>query len=123
MKKLTMILLVAICATFAANTATASGNEKLKGTWEYKAPAAPYEYRTGNLIIGEAAGKTTVAVKFTNGSEIKAKNVKVEKENISFEVEIEYQPVSFKGKLVDGKITGKVNSPEGLMDVTAQKKQ
>lgn len=123
MRKLMMFFLVAFFATLMVNHAAASGTENPKGIWEYKVPAAPYEYSAGKLILGETDGKATVTIKFMSGTELKAKNVKIEKETISFGVEIESNPVTFSGKLVDGKITGKVNSPEGLMDLTAEKKQ
>ena len=116
-------LLVAFCATLAINHATASEKENLTGTWKYKAPTAPYEFSEGELIFGETDGQTTLTLKFMNGAEIKAQNVKVEKEDVSFGLEIESATVTFTGKLVEGKITGKVDSPDGSIELTAEKKQ
>lgn len=121
MKKLMMFVLVALCATLVVNQATASGKENLKGIWEYKVPNAPYDYSKGKLIFGEVNGQTTITVKLMSGTEIKAQNVKVENDTISFGVMIEYNLVKCNGKVVNGKITGKVDSPEGIMDLTAER--
>ncbi len=122
MKKLMMFFLVAFCVTLTVNHAPASEKENLMGIWKYKAPTAPYDFSEGELIFGKTEGQTTLTVKFMNGAEIRAKDVKFEKENISFGVEIESNVVTFSGKLVDGRITGKVDSPEGIIELTAEKK-
>jgi hypothetical protein len=102
---------------------TASANNTFKGTWDYKVAAAPYEYSTGKLIIGEAEGKPSITVKFNNGTELKGQNVKIENNSFSFGVVVEYETVKITGKIVDGKIAGKVDSSEGTLDLTAVKKQ
>lgn len=123
MKKLLMFVLFAFCATLISHPISASEKDNLNGTWAYKVPSAPYEYSQGKLIFGETNGMKTVTIKFTSGVELKAQNVKIEKETISFSVLIEGNYVKFTGKLAEGKITGKVDSPEGLLELTAEKQQ
>jgi len=95
--------------------------EDFKGVWEYKAPEAPYEYSTGKFILKEADGKPVLTVKFQSGTEIKAQNVKIENDSISFAVTIEYEVVKVTGKLVGNKIAGKASYSQGVMTVTAEK--
>ena len=123
MKKLVMFVLFAFCATLISQPTAAAGKENLKGTWEYKVPSAPYEYSKGKLVFAEDDGVNTVTVKFTSGAELKAQNVKIEKEVISFVVILDGNYIKFNGKLAEGKITGKVDSPEGIMELTAEKQQ
>lgn len=123
MKKLLMFVFVAFCATLISQSISASGKENLNGTWSYKVPAAPYEYSQGKLIFAETDGAKTITVKFMSGAELKAQNVKIEGANITFSIFIEGNNVKFTGKLAEGKITGKVDSPEGLLELTAEKQQ
>ena len=116
-----MFVLVAFCATLVINPVTASAKEDLKGTWEYKAPSAPYEYMKGKLIFDEVNGQATVTVKFSSGTQIKAQNVKVENENFSFGIMVENNLVKCTGKVVNGKLIGKADSPTGILEMTAER--
>lgn len=120
MKKLMTLALIAICVTLTSNFVKASANETLKGTWEYKVPAAPYDYSTGKITFAEKEGKTTATVLFMNGTELKVQDLKVESNSFSFSVDIENNLVKVNAKITNGKITGKVDSPQGLMDFTAE---
>lgn len=119
MKKLMILVLVLVCTSFGAANVLAAENSLLKGTWEYKVSEAPYEYSSGKLIFAEKDGKTTAVVKLADGTEINVQNLKVQNENFSFDVEIEYSKVTVTGKVAGGKITGKADSSEGLMSITA----
>lgn len=120
MKKLVLMFFVAMYATVSMGIGTASASTTLKGTWQFKVPSAPYEYNNGQLIVAEQEGKYAITIKFSDGSQIKAQNVKVEGNDFSFTVEVEYETVKIAGKLAEGKITAKVDSPEGLMSLTAE---
>jgi len=95
--------------------------ENFKGVWDYKTPEAPYEYSTGKFVFSEMEGKPAVTVKLQSGTEIKAQNVKIENDSLSFSVTIEYELVKVSGKLVGNKFTGKAISSQGVMAVTAEK--
>lgn len=122
MKNIRMIFILAVCVTLFSGQAIASLKENLKGTWEMKVPSAPYEYSAGKVIFGEAEGQSTVVVEFPGGAKLKGQNVKFENETFSFTVLIEYNTVKVTGKLVDGKIAGKADTPEGQMAFSAVRK-
>ena len=122
MKKVLVLLVVMIGSFVMLNEVNASEFKKFEGTWAYKVPSAPYEYNSGQLIINKVDGKEAVTVKFTDGTKVKAKNIKCNDGTISFGVYVEYEYVSVSCKLSNGKLTGKVDSPEGKMDLTAEKK-
>ena len=122
MRKLVLLVVVALMATVWINQAIAAPKSNLKGTWEYKVPQAPYEYTSGKIIFAEADGKQTVVIMFNDGTEVKGKDVKFENDTFSFSTEVQYNLVKVTGKLVQGKLTGKVDSPDGLLELTATKK-
>lgn len=114
-------MLFAFCATLTSQSLQAEEFDKLKGNWDYKAPYAPYEYSNGKFVFADTEGTPSVIVKTRSGSQLKAKNVKIEKENISFYLTVEGYDVYFKGKLIDSKISGEADTPSGAIDVTAER--
>lgn len=122
MKKLIMcVLLFAGVVVWTSGNSSVPVKEDLKGTWEYKVPDAPYEYSSGKLVFGEVDGKATVTVRFKNGTEIKAQDVKLENDSLSFGVQVESELVKVTGKISENRIAGKVNSSQGMMDMTAER--
>lgn len=122
MRKLVLLLLVAVFATVCVSPAIAAPKNTLKGTWEYNVPQAPYEYISGKIIFSEVNGTQTVVIQFNDGTEVKGTDVKIEKNNFSFSTEVQDNLIKVTGKLAEGKITGKVDSPDGLLDLTAVRK-
>ncbi len=122
MRKLVMFLMVALFATVYVVPAFAVKKNPLKGTWEYKAPQAPWEYTSGKIIFSEVDGKQTVVVRFNDGTEVKGTELKIEINTFSFSTEVQGNPVKVTGKLAEGKIAGKVDSPDGLLELTAVRK-
>ncbi len=120
MKRMMMAVLLFL-GLVAVSNAVAPAKGNLKGTWEYKVPAAPYEYSAGKLIFDEADGKPVVTVRTQNGSTIKVQDLKVEGDSFSFLAQVEYEAVKVNGKLDGGKITGKASSSQGVMEFTAEK--
>ena len=124
MRKVVLILFVACVAIFSVSPTLAVTKNVFKGTWEYKVPEAPYEYSTGKIVFDETGnGQQTITILFTNGTEIKAKEIKIENEAFSFTTEVEYNVVKVNGKLAEGKISGKIDTPQGIMDMTATQKR
>jgi hypothetical protein len=93
---------------------------KIAGTWEYSAPTAPYPYTSGRIVLKEAesglAGELVV-----EGNRLPASSVAFENDELVMEVEIEYNLVTVKFKLVDGSLVGEANSPDGPVEVKASK--
>jgi autotransporter translocation and assembly factor TamB len=95
--------------------------EKLSliGLWDYSAPDAPGEYSAGKIVFSEAAGKTAGKVILTGGYEVAVNNLKIDNLSFSFTVEIEYETVKVTGKLANGRISGKAEYPEGVLNIYA----
>ena len=122
MKKLvTFILLLTGVMVWANSRPASPGKENLKGTWEYKAPDAPYEYNTGKIVFEEVDGEIRITVKFRNGAIIKAQDAKIGDDSFSFKVEVEYEPVKVSGKIAGNRITGQANSSQGVINITAER--
>jgi hypothetical protein len=94
--------------------------KKVAGTWEYSAPTAPYPYTSGRIVLKEAdnglAGELIV-----EGSRLPASSVAFENDELVMEVEIEYNLITVKFKLIDGSLVGEANSPDGPVEVKASK--
>ncbi|MEL7585900.1 MAG: hypothetical protein AAGU19_04235 [Prolixibacteraceae bacterium] len=122
MKRLIMsLMLLTGTVVSGLSNPVVPAKENLKGTWEYKAPEAPYEYNAGKFVFDEVDGKPVVTVKARNGAELKARDVKVENDSISFTVMIDYEQVKVTGKISGNKLTGKAAYSEGVLNVTAEK--
>jgi len=117
MKRLMILVLFAFCATMLQ----ATENKSLLGSWDFKVAEAPAEYSTGKLIFTEKEGEVTGVVKFMDGTEIKVRNLKIENNVFSLVADIETIEVTLKAKIADGKITGKVDSSQGLMNMIAER--
>jgi len=121
MKRFMFIVLFASIATLFSNVAGASVKEDIKGNWKYKVTDAPYDYQEGQFSIAEVNGKTTATAKFSNGNEIKIPEITLSDNTFSFSLTIESVLVKVTGKVVQGKIVGKVDSSQGLMDLKAER--
>jgi hypothetical protein len=119
-KLLTLAFLVAIFAG-TVNAAVAGNNSKVIGEWKYEAPAAPYGYEKGTLIISEKEGKLAGQVKFEDGYKIELKNVTFAEGVFKCGLYVDYEYVSVKAKIDGKKMKGSVNTPEGEMPITATK--
>ncbi len=121
MKKLmTLAFLVAIFVG-TVNAAAAQNNKKVIGEWKYEAPAAPYGYEKGSLIISEKDGKLAGVVKFEDGYKIELKKVTFAEGVFKCGLYVDYEYVSVKAKIDGKKMKGAVNTPEGEMPITATK--
>ena len=115
--KSTLLLLAVftICSTALALAASPVG------TWTYKVPKAPEQYINGELIVAKEKSEYTVKFRI-NGQELPARNVKYEGSNLSFATYVENEYVTFKMKVGEKSMTGKVSYSEGTLDMTCTKK-
>ena len=121
MKKCLIIL--SILGFIAMNQKTyAEDYSKVVGIWKVEVPGAPYEYVKSTLTLTEEKGKLTAKIVFEDGTIMKPAAVVFTKGNLSFTVTIDGSVIPLSGKLVKNKITGKVESPDGILDFTATKK-
>ncbi|MDP4679299.1 MAG: hypothetical protein NWS46_02920 [Cyclobacteriaceae bacterium] len=113
--KSTLILLTVFAISSAAFAVSPIG------TWTYKVPLAPEKYINGELIVAQEKSEYTVKFRI-NGQELKAQNVKYAGTDLTFATYVENTYVTFKMKVEDKKMTGKVSYSDGQMDMTCTKK-
>ncbi len=122
MKKAAFVLMV-LCLVVLNQKGFANDNKIVLGTWKVAVVDAPYQYAKSSFIFSEAKGVLSGKVVFEDGQELKVSNLEFTKDVITFAVNIEGNDIKVKGKLENAKITGKVNAPDGVLDLTATKKQ
>ncbi len=96
-------------------------NKSFLGEWLYEVSEAPYGYEKGSLIFSEKDGQTVCVVKLEAG-ELATSELKIEDNKISFVASVDGNPINVVLALEEGKLTGKVDSPEGPKTITATKK-
>ncbi len=117
---LTLAFLVVIFAG-TVNAATAGNNKKIVGEWKYEAPAAPYGYEKGVLIIAEKEGKLTGQVKFEDGYKIDLKKITFADGVFKCGLYVDYEYISVKAKVEGKKMKGAVSTPDGELPISASK--
>ena len=121
MKKLLVFAFLLAIVAGTVNATVATGNADVVGEWKYEAPAAPYGYEKGSLIISEKEGKLVGQVKFEDGYKIELKKITFVDGVLKCGLYVDYEYVSIKAK-VDGKnMKGAVDTPEGEMPISAKK--
>ncbi len=116
------IALVLFLVLAAGNLFAAGKSNDVVGTWNYKAPYAPYEYSVGKLIFTENGDKIEGKIKIGE-YEIDMRNVKAEGETVSFGAYVEGEYVSIKITLKKDAFTGTASYSEGSIDVTGEKEK
>ncbi|MFT7035564.1 MAG: hypothetical protein ACJA2S_004088 [Cyclobacteriaceae bacterium] len=115
--KSTLLLL----AVFAISSTVFALAVSPVGTWTYKVPLAPEQYVNGELIVAKEKSEYTVKFRI-NGQELQARNVKYVGTDLTFATYVENEYVTFKMKVGEKSMTGKVSYSEGTMDMTCAKK-
>ena len=117
---LAMLVLFSISLTNAQNTKT---KKDPSGGWKFEAPYAPEGYTTGNITIGLAEKKYTVAISMPGSDyKINGENVKFENDSLKFSVYIEGENVGVKMKMEDAsRMKGSALSSQGEIPLTAAK--
>jgi len=123
MKNLSAVLLLLFAVSFFNVPAKAlDAPSKYEGSWVYECYDAPYPYYEGTLLIADKEKVTTVKVTFKNGQSISGKNVALKDGKLSFDIYVEGNVVKTVLEQKGEKVTGKANSPEGVMDLVIKKK-
>ena len=121
MKKVTFILMVLVLVV-ANQRSFANDNKNVLGTWKVAVADAPYEYVKSSIIVSEVKGVLSGKVVFEDGQELKVSDMEFSKEVLKFAVNIDGNDIKVTAKVANSKLTGKVDSPDGLLDLTAVKK-
>ncbi len=121
MKKVVILTLLVAMFAGVVNAAVSQSNKGIVGEWKYEAPAAPYGYEKGSLIITEKDGKLAGQVKFEDGYKIELKNITFADGVFKCGLYVDYEYVSIKAKVDGKKMKGAVDTPEGEMPISATK--
>ena len=120
MKKLFILaLLVAFAATLHAGPKTTK--KDLLGKWKYEVASAPYGYEKGTLAFSEKEGELAGEVHFLDGSKVSMTKVTLENDVLKCELYVEGGYVTVEAKVDGNKMSGAVNTPDGKIDLKAEK--
>ena len=106
---------------FGSVKLSAQNTEKLLlGTWDYTAEYAPIEYQKGQIVFFEEDGEAMANI--VNGEQtIDTQDLSIDGAKVEFVAFVEYEPVTIELELKDGKLSGNVDSSEGVMPVSLEK--
>ena len=93
------------------------------GTWSFYADEAPYEYNSGDIVVGKDGKEYTAKIVFGEYYELKAHSVKFEADELSFKVYIESEAVYIKTTVKGDNLNGTASYSEGTIDVKAERKK
>jgi hypothetical protein len=112
MKKIyTVIALIGMIA--CTTNAKADG---ILGTWNYTAEHAPYEYQKGQVVFFEEDGETQVKVVIGEYT-LDGQDLELEGSSVEFVVFVDYEPIAIELELKNEKMTGNIDTPEGLIPI------
>jgi hypothetical protein len=121
--KIRNYLLLILLVTSASANAFALTKADFVGSWKFYAEGAPYEYNSGDIVIGKDGKDYTAKIVYSESYEITGRDVVVEKDVISFYVWIEDQKISIKGTVEGDTIAGKATYSEGTITFKADRKE
>ena len=93
------------------------------GTWSFYADEAPYEYNSGDIVVGKDGKEYTAKIVFGEYYELKGQSVKLEDDVLSFKVYIEGEAIYIKATVKDDSLDGTASYSEGTITVKAERKK
>ena len=121
--KTVKFLMIAILIASVTTTLSAQKKVDPTGTWTFNAADAPYEYNSGDIVIGKDGKEYTAKIVFGEYYEVKASSVKYEKNELSFRVYIEGESIYVKGTVGKEAIDGIASYSDGSISYKAEKKK
>ena len=121
--KFTKSLMLIVLIVLASANLFAQKKVDPVGTWSFHAPDAAYEYSKGDIVIGKEGKEYTAKIVFGDSYEIKGQDVVLEKDQLTFTVYIEGEPISIKGTVTKETIIGKASYSEGTISFEAERKK
>jgi len=116
-----LLTLTLLFAALAQIQAAPIDQKKLIGKWEYSAPTAPPSYTSGQINFSQAGDKLKGEL-VIEGQKVEFTEIIVKNDEIAVTIYLESTPITVKFKMVNGKLEGKADTPEGLVGVTASRK-
>lgn len=119
-KVITLFVCLTLCLSSVYAQKKADG--KLKGTWNYALPDAPYGYQEGSIEFKEADGKQTAVVKIGSQT-INIKEIKKAGDEYKCSLFVDGADVDVTFKPGTDKITGMVSTDGWEMPLTLTPKK
>jgi hypothetical protein len=120
MKKLLIFTL--LFGWVALQSVTAKTEKKdLLGKWKYEVASAPYGYETGTLVFTEKEGELAGEVQFNDGTKVQMSKLTFEDGVLKSGLYIEYDYIGIEAKVDGKKMTGTVDTPDGKIELKAEK--
>ena len=114
------VLLTGLLFSFPLETSSQDFN-KFLGNWSFNTPNAAYGYQTGTLTLTEEGSEIKGEVKFTDGYMVDLKEIEFNSNELSFSITVDYENIKVKMTLENDRLTGKVDTSEGILEVTAER--
>lgn len=99
----------------------ASLEKELIGKWQYSAPTAPPNYSSGQINFFKDGEKLKGEL-VIEGQKVEFSQIVIKGEEVAVTIYLENTPITIKFKLVDKKLEGGAETPDGLVAVTAVRK-
>lgn len=106
---------------FVQLQATPLDQKNLLGKWEFSAPSAPPMYTSGQINFIQAGEKLKGEL-VIEGQKVDFSEITIKGEEVSATIYLESTPITVKFKLVNQKLEGKAETPDGPVEVKATKK-
>ena len=121
--KLVKFLFIIVLLASASNSLFSQNKVDPTGTWSFKADAAPYEYNSGDIVIGKEGKEHTAKIVFGGSYEIKGRDVAMDKDQLTIKISIEDEAIHIKGTVTGETINGKATYSEGTISFIAERKK
>lgn len=121
MKKILIVMTLALLATCVLNATATHASENVLGEWKFESPHAPDGYNKGSIVITEKEGVLAGEIKFADGTKVELKDVKFEEDVIKFGINVEYNYIPIKATIEGNKMKGAANTPDGDLPFEATK--
>ena len=95
--------------------------KKLVGKWEYSAPTAPSNYTSGQINFTQVGDKLKGEL-VIEGQKVDFSEITIKDDLITVGIYLESTLVTIKFKMVDQKLEGKAETPDGPVEVKAVRK-
>ena len=104
---LNLFVVVSLAFVTSGTSIAQSKSKGITGTWNFKAPDAPYEYSEGSIVIEKKEGSYKFIMAFDENNKLEAYDVKVKGKEITCKLNIQ-------GDVINIKATNKKNNLEGI---------
>jgi len=119
--KSTIILSLLVMTSFTVKDNTTIA-KKFIGVWEYSVPNAPYPYQTGTMTFSKAKKKISGFISI-EGNNIDMEKVVSKKDNLTCEIYIEGETVTFNLTFEKNSFSGTASYSQGDLDISGTKKE